>query len=234
LREAAESADGPAVDAALEAVGLGGGDRGWFDEVHERTKVWHGLARDAMQEAVDASRTRDAPLVLHHTPGSFDIVLEAAKALGDRVIAGHSNFQTDDPDEAVARARALREHGAWIDIMSGDAFSARRFHSTPAVTFRLLQEGLVDLVSTDYAGGFWDPMLYMLERAHQAGVVTLPAAVKMVTSAAAEAIPRLAPLRGTVAEGFVADLVVTQPGRLSAIRHVLVSGAIVGPASGRW
>ena len=118
--------------------------------------------------------------------------------------------------------------------MSGDAFSAQRFHPTPAVTFRLLRDGLVDLVSTDYAGGFWDPMLSMLERAHEAGVVSLPDAVRMVTSAPAAAIPKLAPLRGRVEPGLVADLVVTEPGRLSAIRAVLVSGRIVGPATGRW
>ena len=220
--------------AALEAVGLGAADADWFDGVFERTREWHGMARQAMEEAVDAARTREAPLVLHHTPGSYDVVLEAAKALGDRVIAGHSNFQTDDPDEAAERARSLREHGAWIDIMSGDAFSAQRFHPTPAVTFRLLRDGLVDLVSTDYAGGFWDPMLYMLERAHEAGVVSLPDAVRMVTSAPAAAIPKLAPLRGRVEPGLVADLVVTEPGRLSAVRAVLVSGRIVGPSTGRW
>ncbi len=234
LRRAAEAADRPGVVAALEAVGLGAADADWFDGVFERTREWHGMARQAMEEAVDAARTREAPLVLHHTPGSYDVVLEAAKALGDRVIAGHSNFQTDDPDEAAERARTLREHGAWIDIMSGDAFSAQRFHPTPAVTFRLLRDGLVDLVSTDYAGGFWDPMLYMLERAHEAGVVSLPDAVRMVTSAPAAAIPKLAPLRGRVEPGLVADLVVTEPGRLSAIRAVLVSGRIVGPATGRW
>ena len=145
LRLAAEAADRPGVVAALEAVGLGAADADWFDGVFERTREWHGMARQAMEEAVDAARTREAPLVLHHTPGSYDVVLEAAKALGDRVIAGHSNFQTDDPDEAAERARTLREHGAWIDIMSGDAFSAQRFHPMPAVTFRLLRDGLVDL-----------------------------------------------------------------------------------------
>jgi alpha-D-ribose 1-methylphosphonate 5-triphosphate diphosphatase PhnM len=118
--------------------------------------------------------------------------------------------------------------------MSGDAWSARQFHPTPEVTHRLLAEGLVDLVSTDYAGGFWDPMLLMLERAHEAGAVSLEAAVRMVTGRVAEALPRLAPRRGVVAPGFVADLVVTEPGRLSAVREVLVSGRVVDRPRRLW
>jgi alpha-D-ribose 1-methylphosphonate 5-triphosphate diphosphatase PhnM len=118
--------------------------------------------------------------------------------------------------------------------MSGDAFSAREFHPTPDVTFALLREGLVDLISTDYAGGFWDPMLFLVEQAAAAGATTIEAGVRMMTSAPAEAIPRLAPRRGTIAPGMVADLVVTEPGRVSAVREVLVSGTRVAvPGRGR-
>jgi len=163
-------------------------------------------------------------LILHHTPGTFEVVAQAAEELGGRVIAGHSNFQIHDPDDAARRARALREKGALVDIMSGDAFSAREFHPTPDVTFRLLAEGLVDLISTDYAGGFWDPMLFVVEKAQEAGALTLEEGVRLMTSAPADAIPRLAPDRGRVEPGAVADVVITEPGRLSDVRAVLVSG----------
>jgi predicted amidohydrolase len=234
FRQAAERGEREEAAGALAAMGVGREHLEDMLGVHEATVEWQGLARQALQEAIEAGRARSVPLLLHHTPGTFDLVLDAAREAPDVVIAGHSNFQIHDPDDAARRARAVREAGALVDVMSGDAWSARQFHPTPAVTHRLLAEGLVDLVSTDYAGGFWDPMLVMLERAHEAGAVTLEAAVRMVTGAVAEALPALAPRRGRIAPGYVADLVVTEPGRLGAVREVLVSGRVVDRGRRLW
>ena len=57
--------------------------------------------------------------------------------------------------------------------------------------------------------------------------MTLEAAVRMVTGTVAEALTCLAPRRAAVAPGYVADLVVSEPGRLSGVREVLVSGGVV-------
>jgi len=224
LRLAAEGADRERVGELLTGRGIGVGETSAFFELYEATVEWRGLAQASLEEAVVAAKDFDDPLVLHHTPGTFEVVLEAAEELGSRVIAGHSNFQIHDPDAAARRARELREKGAWVDIMSGDAFSTREFHPTPEVTFRLFSEGLVDLISTDYAGGFWDPMLLVVEKAHEAGAVSLEEGVRTMTSAPADAIPRLAPDRGRIVPGAVADVVVTEPGRLSDVRAVFVSG----------
>ena len=48
--------------------------------------------------------------------------------------------------------------------------------------------GLVDMISTDYAGGHHDPILLAIDRATRAGVVSLPAAVAMATANVADAI----------------------------------------------
>lgn len=234
LRLAAERRDRGGVADVLQRTGVARDAVEDLLAVHEATVAWQSLARDALHEAIAAARERAVPLVLHHTPGTFDEVREAATQATGVVIAGHSNFQIHDPAEAARRARAVRDAGALVDVMSSDAWSGRVFQPNPDVTHRLLSEGLVDLVSTDYAGGFWDPMLLMLERAHAAGAVSLGAAVRTVTGAVADALPRLAPNRGYVRAGAVADLIVTEPGQLSAVREVLISGRIAPRRRRLW
>ena len=234
IRLACERGDRARVEELVREAGVSNGHVDDVVAIHEATVEWRRLAQQALEEAVAAARERDVPIVLHHTPGTFEVVMDAAGALGRQVVAAHSNFQIHDPDDAARRARAIRERGALVDIMSGDAFSAREFHPTPDVTFRLLAEGLVDLISTDYAGGFWDPMLLLVEKAAEAGATSIEEGVRLMTSAVVDAIPALAPDRGRIVAGAVADVVVTEPGRLSAVREVLVSGALVDLPPRRW
>jgi hypothetical protein len=205
-----------------------GAPEGWsnrFAKVVQETARWRDLAETACREGVALAREHPGtPVILHHTPGTFELAVEAAETLGPRLICAHSNFQIHDVDVAIAHARELRERGALIDIMSGDAWGAREFHLDSSVTLGLLAAGVVDLISTDYAGGFWDPMLLVVEKAAEAGAITLEAGVRMVTGRVAEAVPRLAPQRGAIIEGHVADVVITAPGRLHDVRKVLVSG----------
>ena len=48
----------------------------------------------------------------------------------------------------------------------------------------------------------------------------------MVTSNVARAIPRLAPRRGLIAPGMVADLVVLNHDRISEVQDVIINGLI--------
>jgi alpha-D-ribose 1-methylphosphonate 5-triphosphate diphosphatase PhnM len=233
LRLAAEEADRSRLEALLGTTGADVTvDK--FLTIHEATIEWRRLARVALDEAIAAARTHDMPLILHHTPGTHEVALDAAAEMGGRVIAAHSNFQIEDAADASRRARALRKRGALIDVMSGDAFSCGQFHRSPEVTFRLFRDEVVDLISTDYAGGFWDSMLLVAEKAHEAGVIGLEQAVRMMTSAPVDAISRLAPDRGRLIPGAVADIVVTERGRLSAVREILVSGSRVAVPQSGW
>ncbi len=225
LRLLSEAGDAEGLRDRLGRVGAPAPYAERFVGVVAETVRWREQAEEACREGLaTADEHPDVPVILHHTPGTYELALEAAEHLGPRVIAAHSNFQIHDPDVAVEHARALKERGATVDIMSGDAWGGREFHPTPDVTLALLASGCVDCISTDYAGGFWDPMLLVVERAAEAGAVSLEAGVRMVTGAVADAIPRMAPQRGTLVEGQVADVVVTAPGALSDVRRVLVSG----------
>ena len=225
LRLDAERGDVEAVATGLERLGSSPAFAERFGEIVRETVRWQHQAEAACREGVAlAQATPDAAVILHHTPGTYELALEAAEQLGGRMIAAHSNFQIADPKLAVEHASELKQRGAVIDIMSGDAWGAREFHQDFSVTLALLEAGLVDVISTDYAGGFWDPMLLVVEKAAEHGAITLEQGVRMLTSRVAEALPRFAPDRGTLAGGMVADVVVTAPGVLSDVRQVLVSG----------
>jgi alpha-D-ribose 1-methylphosphonate 5-triphosphate diphosphatase PhnM len=118
----------------------------------------------------------------------------------------------------------LKRYGAWVDVFTGDAFGTQLFHKSPEVSMALFREGLVDLVSTDYIAGYWDPILLVMEKAVEAGVITLPQAIRKTSSDVVEAIPRIGTDRGIIAPGKVADLVVVHPKRISEVRTVLVGG----------
>ena len=227
LRAAAESGQRDVLLRLLHEVGVEPHHSARFEELFAAIHDWTALARRSLEEAIQAAHSHGVPLIFHHSAATHDIQLGAAELLGDRMIAAHSNFQCSDPDEAKRRAREVKERGGLVDIASGDAFGAREFHGSPDVTFALLAAGLVDLISTDYTGGFWDSMLLVIDRAYRNGVISLEQGVRLATSAPADAIPGLAPDRGVVATDRVADLVVTFPNELAKVKDVLISGRSV-------
>jgi imidazolonepropionase-like amidohydrolase len=233
LRAAAESNDRGRLAAELDRCGAAGAVDHFLD-LYDAVRDWDRAAESSLEEAIGAARSHGVPLIFHHSPATHEIQLESAAQLGERHIAAHSNFQCDSATDAITRARAVKRRGGLVDIMSGDCFSGREFQATTDITFGLLAAGVVDLISTDYAGGFWDAILLLIEHAAEAGAVTLGEGVRMATAAPARAIPGLAPDRGVLAAGQVADLVVTEPGHLSTVRQVLVSGRPVPLPVNDW
>src|SRR4029077_10311672 len=95
------------------------------------------------------------------------------------------------------------ENGSRVEIICMDAFGAKQLIDSPDVTFALLREGLVDIIATDFIGGYHDPILLVLQKAMDEALVTLPQAINMATNAPATYIPGVAPNRGLIEAGRV-------------------------------
>src|SRR5439155_2559907 len=130
-------------------------------------------------------------------------------------------------EEAIDVAKRVKEYGGWVEIITGDMLGAKQLFQDTAVTFALLREGIVDLISTDFSGGYPDPIIHFVDTAAKQGVISLAQGVAMCTSNQAKAIPGLADERGILAEGKIADICITERGNLSRVKHVLVGGELV-------
>ncbi|MCM3920936.1 amidohydrolase family protein [Frankia sp. AiPs1] len=181
----------------------------------------HGLA-----EAADQARELAVPVLVHNAAASMTQVAAIART-DVTMIAGHSNHSSFELREALEHAERLKEAGVVVDVSTLDTFGARRLTTGPELLYAMFAAGLVDTISTDYAGGHHDPILLAIDRSVRAGVVSLPAAVAMATANVADAIPGVAPRRGRVVPGALADLVVTDPAELPAVSTVLLGGEIV-------
>lgn len=184
------------------------------------------VAIAGIREAAEWAKRLNVPMLVHNSAPSRDAVVDAAK-LGINLIAGHSNHATFTPEEAAETARVLRELGATIDVAILDSYGARRLSDSPESVYRMLRLKLCDVISTDWAGGHHDPLLMGPEGALAEGIIDLPTAVALVTGNVANVIPALAPERGFLAKGKIADVVVTNRAKLSAVDTVIIGGRIV-------
>ena len=178
-------------------------------------------ALDGLREAGEYGRRLGLPVMVHNSAPSARVVLELAQA-GTSLVAGHSNHTTFLPEEACEQARRLRELGATVDISTLGVFrgpeeEARRF-------CMMIREGLVDTISTDYNAGDHDSMPLAIERCLAAGAATLPRLVALATSNVARAYPKLAPNRGELAKGRIADVIVAEQPQISRVRHAVIGG----------
>jgi imidazolonepropionase-like amidohydrolase len=225
---AASAFDAGAVAEALAGAGLTG-----RLSVEQARELVSGIVLPAfdialrgLAEAAEQARAAGVPVLVHNAAASMTQVAAIART-DVRLIAGHSNHSSFEAREAVEHAGRLRELGAIIDVSTLDTFGARRLTTGPELLFAMFAAGVVDTISTDYAGGHHDPILLAIDRATGAGVVSLPAAIAMASANVADAIPGVAPRRGRVVPGAIADLVVTDPAELHRVRAVMVGGEIV-------
>jgi imidazolonepropionase-like amidohydrolase len=220
--------DPDAVAAEIEKIGLTG-----LLRPEDAKEIISGIvlppfeiALRGLAEAGEYGRRHDLPVLVHNAAASMKQVARVA-ATDVRLIAGHSNHDSFTVDEALEHAQALRRLGAIVDISTLDCFGARRLVHSPELTFTMLREGLVDTISTDYAAGFHDPILLGVSEAVKHGAVGLAAGIAMATANVADAIANLAPNRGRIQPGAVADVVVTDPDELNRVDTVLIGGNVV-------
>jgi imidazolonepropionase-like amidohydrolase len=228
LREAVErGAPRVEVQGLLEGAGVAAMPAAELEELVAATVAWRALSKEACYEAAALAQQLDAPIILHNTPAVADMVREVAHAGGVRVVAGHSNFYYKDADEAIAVARYVKECGGWVDIMGGDSNGGRKFFHNLDLHLAMIRAGVVDLLSTDYCGGFWDSMLLVLQQIVAAGALSLPQAIALVTGNVVRALPTLAPNRGLVEVGKTADLAIVGAKHLADVHAVIVQGRVV-------
>lgn len=217
--------DDAALDAALVSAGLPASVRPAVREAilrYASAPVQASL--DSFSEAAALSAQYGRPAVFHVAAPSVERVLHLAQTTSAVIVAGHMNHPSIPTEEAVAWARRLRAAGAIIDVSSLDIVGARRL-ATPEIADALVKEGLVDTLSTDYAGGAWESMLGLVQYWREAGLVSLEDGVAMCTSTPADVFGL--PDRGRIAEGMRADLVLVSKDDVSRVRAVVVGGEVV-------
>lgn len=181
---------------------------------------------DAIRESVSYVKKLGLPVLAHSEPGMREALLEVAREIGPKLIAVHVNHSFT-MDEMVSFARELKSLGAIVEVISTDAFGARQVEPNPEGTFALLKAGLADVMTTDFCGGYHDPLLLFLQKAIEKGVISLPGAIQLVTSAPARVIPGVAPDKGVIEPGKVADICIVDRDDISKVRHIIIAGRVV-------
>lgn len=183
------------------------------------------IALYGLTEAAGQAQQSGVPVLVHNAAASMTQVADIARR-EVTLIAGHSNHNSFDLREGLEHAERLKEHGVIVDVSTLDTFGAQLITSGPDLLFAMFDQGLVDTISTDYAGGHHDSMLLVIDRAVKAGVVSLPDAIAMASANVADAIPGLAPNRGRVVPGSCADMVITRADALDDVQAVIVNGTV--------
>lgn len=185
--------------------------------------------REGIREAADFAIQFNVPVIVHNAAGCKEVVFEVAERLGSKLIAAHSTHPTFTKDEIKGNIKKLRGFGTIIDMCTGDYFCAKNL--SPAdyldVAYSVLQEELIDLLSTDFMAGNWDPIILFIKHAVNKGVISLTKALAMTSCNVVKAIPNLGLNTGFIEEGKAADLVILNPNDISDVQHVLIDGVPV-------
>lgn len=183
---------------------------------------------DGYHETAKLAAQYDVPIIMHNAPTSMNVVHDIARMKLKRMVAAHSNYLFTR-EEAIQNTLKLKDENPdiIIDAAVHDPFGAKRLVAGPENLFAFFENGLVDVISTDFAAGEWDSMLQAIDESVSRQLVTLPKAVAMGTKRVADIIPGLAPNLGLLARGYEADIVVSAYPRVSQVDKVWIAGRLV-------
>ncbi len=212
------------VENVLKEIGLENYSPEWaFDKISQTVLPPFGISLEALEEGAHLAKKYTLPLIVHTAASSIDRV-EGISWLGNLLIAGHCNHPSLEMKESIVLIRRLREKGVTIDISTFDTLDSKEREKELDSFFAILESRLADVVSTDYGGGNHSPILKVLELAVSQKVVTLPEAISLVTKNPSHAIPRLAPGRGVIVRGAIADLVIVDRSKISRVKELIIGG----------
>jgi predicted amidohydrolase len=179
------------------------------------------------EEAAALSHRIGVPAILHNCPLVVSEILRLAKRYPKaQLIAAHSNQADFEIDEAISWARRLREQGVIVDVSTWDS-PGKAIHADPEKFLAILGAGVVDTVSTDYAGGEWEPIINGLAMAVRAKVLSIAQVVTLATGNPARLLPEVADGKGVIVPGNVADMVLVEQGDMAKVRQVILEGKLV-------
>lgn len=226
MNEAVMKAGDAEIGALIARLGLGITVEGAKRLVKETSIDPVQASCDAIRESPKYSKELGIPALAHTSIETREAVLDASRQLGPMLLAEHVNH-TFTVEESVLLARELRRNGSYVEAITGDPYGARQLHKTADVEHALMKEGLVDVLATDYIGGYHDSILLMIQKAVEGGFLSLPEGVRLATSNPARIVPGVAPDRGLIEEGKVADMIVVDRKDISNVRHVIIGGRVI-------
>lgn len=188
------------------------------------TPMHNALA--GQDELAALSARTGLPAILHNAAPSWQHILDLARRYPDaRLIAAHCNHPSFTTNEAVIVARSLKEAGVVIDVSTLDGISTHWRNSAHNLD-ALISAGLVDTLSTDFAGGHWDDIVSAIQRMVDLNQLTAPQAVALATGNVAAQFSAFSDA-GRLEVGKRADITIVDPFNLGRVRHVLIGGALV-------
>lgn len=191
-------------------------------ERHVLAPVEHALV--GLKEVADAAVRHNLPAIFHHAaPTAETLLLLKQQYPALRMVAAHANHPSFLTDEAVDYAARLKDLGATVDVSTLDVVETR-FRNGPETFDALVEAGLVDTISTDFAGGDWDTIPSALHRMTRVNRKSLTEAVALATGNVGRVFPEIFGDRGLLAVGKRADLVMTEAHNISRVRHVFIAG----------
>lgn len=189
-------------------------------------------AIEGIREGIRAAATFGVPAIVHSASATASVLREMLLELdgsGATVIAAHANHPSHTPDEAFDLAAMGRKVGWPAEASVFDLLHRRKTVKTREHWDVLLREPeLISVIGTDYGhDGDHDELIAGIEDIAAQGHRSLAAAVAMATSAVADLVPGIAPGRGRLQAGRVADVTVARADNFRDVRFVLVDGRCV-------